>query len=165
MPMMMGWSGRCYVGEEKSIEGALGGIADKVLALYTLNSHQEFGRWFPGRPDVSTITTLKPYDVLFVLMSAGATWIQQAPMAQQHSVSLVQGWNSICYTGQQEAAADATSGIAEKFGILYMLTDSQSWATFVPNRPDLSDISQLKAYDPILVLVTREGGAQWAFEP
>jgi hypothetical protein len=162
--MVTGWNARCYVGEENSIEGALGAVADKVVALYILNSDQEFDRWVPGRPEVSTLATLKPYEQLFVLMSASATWVQQASVAEPPSVGLVQGWNSVCYTGGEKAVPEATSGIAGQFAVLYMLTGSQSWARFAPNRPDLSDISQLTTYDSILVLITQEG-AEWAFQP
>jgi len=164
--MVAGWNDRCYVGEEKSIEDALAGIASKVLAVYRLNtSSQKFDRWFPGMPGLSDITTLKPYDQLFVLMSAGAEWVQEKSTAQQPSVSLVEGWNSICYTGEQKAVTDATAGMAGKFGILYMLTQSQAWAKYAPGSPDPSDIAELKPYDSVLVLVTEPGGTQWVFDP
>jgi len=163
MPMVAGWNSRCYIGEQKSIEEALAGMADKVRAVYTLNSAQEWGRWFPGKPDLSTITTLKPYDQLFVLMSANAEWVQEPSTVQESSASLVQGWNAVCYTGQEKAMADATLGMAGKFSILYMLSD-QAWGRYVPGRSELSDISQLKPYDSVLILVTQAGGAQWVFD-
>jgi len=164
--MVAGWNDRCYVGGEKSIEDALAGIASKVLAVYRLNtSSQKFDGWFPGRSDPSNMTTLKPYDQLFILMSADGTWVQEPSTVQQPSVSLAQGWNSICYAGQQKATADATSGIAGEFGILYMLTQSQSWAKYVPGSPDSSDIAELKPYDSVLVLVTKQGGTVWTFDP
>jgi pimeloyl-ACP methyl ester carboxylesterase len=166
VPMVAGWNDKCYVGEEAAIEDALGGIASKVLGVYRLDaSSQDFGRWFPGRSDLSDISTVKPYDQLFLLMSAAATWEQEQSTAQQASVSLVQGWNSICYMGQQKAVAEATSGIADKLSILYMLRDSQAWDRYVPGRSDVSDITQLKPYDSVLVLVTQAGGAQWIFNP
>jgi hypothetical protein len=163
--MVAGWNDKCYVGEQKDIEEALAGIADRVVVMYILNSAQEWHCWLPGRPDISTTTTLKPYDQLFVLMSASADWVQERSTAQQTSISLVEGWNSICYTGQQKAIADATAGLAGKFSILYMLTDSQAWAKYVPGRPDQTDIPQLKMYDSVLVRVTEQGGTVWTFDP
>ena len=164
-PMVAGWNDKCYVGEQKDIEEALAGIADRVVVMYILNSAQEWHCWLPGRPDISTTTTLKPYDQLFVLMSASADWVQERSTAQQTSISLAEGWNSICYTGQQKAIEDATAGMAGKFSILYMLTDSQAWAKYVPGRPDQTDIAQLKMYDSVLVLVTEQGGTVWTFDP
>jgi len=165
MPMVAGWNDKCYVGEQKGIDEALAGIADKVLAVYILNSAQEWERWFPARTDISTITSLKPYDQLFVLMSAAADWVQEESTAQQPSVSLSEGWNSVCYAGQSKAVQEATAGIAGKFSVLYRLLDTQAWARYVPGRPELSDISQVQKYDSVLVLVTQAGGAQWVFDP
>jgi hypothetical protein len=164
VPMVAGWNDKCYVGEEKAIEAALGDIADNVQAVYILDSAQEWDRWFPDRTDVSTITTLKPYDQLFVLASTAANWIYEQSSDQQASVGLIQGWNSVCYTGQAKVVQEATESIAGKFGILYRFLNTQVWARYVPERPDLSDISQLQQYDSVLVLVA-EAGATWAFDP
>ena len=98
-------------------------------------------------------------------MSEAGTWAQEQSTAQQPSVSLVQGWNSICYTGQQKAVTDATSGIAGKFSILYVLADDQTWGRYVPGRPELSDITQCTWLEALLVWVTQEGGATWVFNP
>jgi hypothetical protein len=165
IPMAAGWNDKCYAGEEMAIEDALSGMEDKVLAIYILNQSQEFDRWFPGKPGLSTIDTIHPYDQLFVLMSGAGTWAQEQSTAQQPSVSLVQGWNSICYTGQQKAVTDATSGIAGKFSILYMLADDQTWGRYVPGRPELNDIAQCTWLEALLVLVTQESGATWVFNP
>ena len=163
--MVAGWNDKCYAGDEKSVENALAGIADKVLAIYMLNSSQAFDRWFPGRSDVSNITTLKPYDQLFVLMSGNASWVQEQTAQTQTSVSLIQGWNSVCYMGQTKPVGDATAGIVDAIAILYRLLDTQVWARYVPNRPDVSDISTLAQTDSVLILVTQQGGIQWVFDP
>jgi len=166
MAMVKGWNHKCYIGEQKGIEDALADIAGKVSALYRLSaSRQEFDRWFPDRSDLSTITSLNPYDQLFVLMSGAGTWTQEQSAGQQASVSLVQGWNSICYTGQPKVVADATSGIAGKFSVLYTLGDDQTWGRYVPGRTDLSDMTQCTQLEALLVLVTQEGGATWVFNP
>jgi len=43
--------------------------------------------------------------------------------------------------------------------------DTQIWATYVPDRSDLSDITQLGIHDSVLILITEEAGAQWTFDP
>lgn len=160
-----GWNQHCYLGGPQSIEQALADIVDGVLAVYRLNPAQTFDRWFPGRPDVSTITTVNPYEPLFILMANGAAWLQAPPSTPAASVTLAQGWNSVCYLGQTKPAGDATASIASQFGILYMLEGSQPWGRFVPNRPEVSNITQLSQYAPVLILVTQEDGATWAFNP
>jgi hypothetical protein len=165
IPMVAGWNDRCYIGEQMGIEDALTGIEDKVLAIYILNQSQEFDRWFPDRPEVSNITTVNPYDQLFVLMSEASIWQQEQSAQTQPSVDLVQGWNSICYSGETKPVEDATSGIAEAIGILYKFLDTQAWARYVPNRPDVSNISTLTQLDSVLILITEEAGTQWTFDP
>ncbi|UCH86831.1 MAG: hypothetical protein JSU97_10055 [Dehalococcoidia bacterium] len=163
MPMAPGWNDKCYVGDQMSVEDALADISDKVLAVYILNKAQAFDRWFPGRADVSTIDTLNPYDQLFVLMSEAGSWQQEQSTQTQPSVDLMRGWNSVCYAGQTKPVENATAGIADAIGILYRLLDTQAWVRYVPNRPDVSNISTLTELDSVFVLVTREGGIQWTF--
>jgi len=165
IPMVAGWNDKCYAGEEMDVEDALTGIADKVVAIYILNPSQAFDRWFPNRPDVSTITTLDPYDQLFVLMSEAGSWQQEQSAQTQPSVDLVQGWNSVCYTGQTKPAEEATTGIADAIGILYQLLDTQAWARYVPNRPEITNISTLTHLDSVILLVTQQGGTTWVFDP
>jgi len=142
-----------------------GGIEDKVLAVYILNESQAFEGWFPDDPLASTIDTLHPYDQLFVLMSEAGTWKQEQTTQTRASVNLVQGWNSICYTGQTKPVEEATAGIAQAIAVLYRFLDTQAWALYVPNKPDVSSISTLTKLDSVLVLVTAEGGTTWVFDP
>jgi len=165
IPMAAGWNDRCYAGDQMSVEDALTGIENKVLAIYILNPSQEFDRWFPNRADVSTIATLSPYDQLFVLMSEAGNWAQEQSTQTQASVNLVQGWNSVCYTGQTKPVEEATSGIAEAIGILYKFLDTQAWGRYVPDREDVSTISTLTELDSVLLLVIPEGGIIWVFDP
>ncbi len=165
IPMVAGWNDKCYIGEQTDIQDALTGIEDKVLAIYILNESQQFDRWFPDSEDASTITSLNPYDQLFVLMSEAGTWVQEPSGVSRPSISLVEGWNSVCYTGETKAVEEATSGIAEAMGILYRFLDTQVWATYVPDRSDLSDITQLGIHDSVLILITEEAGSEWTFDP
>jgi hypothetical protein len=164
-PPVASWSHSCYMGPLQPIEQALADIAGDVLAVYRLNSGQTFDRWFPGRPELSTITTVNPYEPLFVLMAGAATWTQTPSGTPPTSVSMVQGWNSVCYTGQTKSTDDATAGIAGKFAILYRLSDTEAWGRYVPGNPEVSSITQLSQDDAVLMLVTQEGGASWVFDP
>jgi hypothetical protein len=112
----------------------------------------------------TTITTLDPYDQLFVLMSEAGSWQQEQSAQTQPSVDLVQGWNSVCYTGQTKPVENATAGIAEAIGILYQLLDTQAWSRYVPNRPDVSNISTLTQLDSVLILITEAAGKTWVFD-
>jgi CSLREA domain-containing protein len=159
-----GWNHACHAGAGKSVEDALGAAAGDAAALYRLRPDQGYDRWFPGRPEVSTITTLNPYEPLFVLMSNSSSWTQ-LPYTTPSGASLSQGWNSACYTGASMPPDDAISGIAEDVGILYTLGSDQTWSRYVPHRPEVSTITQLERYDAVLMLVTQLGGTRWVFSP
>ena len=162
IPMAAGWNDKCYAGEEMAIEDALSGIADKVLAIYILNQSGAFEGWFPGNPDASTIETLHPYDQLFVLLSGTGSWKQEQSAETRASVNLVQGWNSICYSGETKPVEEATAGIADAIAILYKFSDTQAWDLYVPGG--VGNITTLTKLDSVLVLVTAEGGIIWVFD-
>jgi hypothetical protein len=162
IPMAAGWNDKCYAGEEMAIEDALSGIEDKVLAIYMLNESGAFEGWFPGNPDASTIETLHPYDQLFVLLSGTGSWKQEQSAETRASVNLVQGWNSICYSGETKPVEEATAGIADAIAILYKFSDTQAWDLYVPGG--VGNITTLTKLDSVLVLVTAEGGIIWVFD-
>jgi hypothetical protein len=162
----MAWRYSCYLGPSQPTEDALAAISGDVLAVYRLRPNQGYDRWLPGRPDLSsTMKVLNPYDALFLLVASDAAWPQEPWGESPTSVDLVSGWNSVCYTGQTKDAATATEGIASRFAIAYTLTPGQPWQRFVPGRPDLTTLSQLASFTPVLILVTEESGALWLFDP
>ena len=164
VPLIPGWNHVCYTAISQPVADGLGSVADKVLAAYRLNASGSYDRWFPGQPDVSTIATLDPYDALFVLVSNSAVWAQQ-PSTLPVSVSLGQGWNSVCYAGETKSADDAIATIASELRILYTLGSDQLWGRYVPGAPEVSNIAQLKRYEAVLMLVTEPGGTSWTFDP
>ena len=164
-PLGQGWNHRCYVGPEQAVDQALADAMADVQAVYRLNASQGFDRWFAGRPEVSNIETVKPYEPLFVLASKDTAWSQTPSGAPPTSVTLAQGWNSTCYLGQTEPPGDATGSIAGQLDMLYMLRSDQTWSRYVPGRPEVTNIAQLAQYDAVLLLVSAEGGAQWVFNP
>jgi hypothetical protein len=163
VPLVAGWNHVCYTGTEQPVADALAGFMDHVVAVYRMRN-QTFDRWFPDRPELSTITTLGPYQPLFLLMSEGTVWGQQ-PSTLPVGAGLDQGWNSVCYAGVARDITTATAGIEGKFSVLYALAYEQSWRRFVPGRPEVSNLDRLKQYDAVLLLVNVEGGVQWVFNP
>jgi hypothetical protein len=164
-PLVRGWNQVCYVGEEERIDQALANVAGDVQAVYRLSSQQAFDRWFPGRPEVSTIQTLSPGDSLFVLMGGTLGWAQGASGSLPTSASLVQGWNTVCYTGPTKNASAATEDIAGLFAVAYLLRPDQSWEQFIAGRQDISNLTFLDNDSPVLVLVTQQGSTVWTFDP
>jgi len=163
--LAQGWTQTCYVGAAASVDQALGSLGSKVQAVYRLGAAQTFDRWFPGRPDVSTITSVTPYDQLFVLASEAVTWSQQFSGASHGSAILAQGWNAVCYGGATTDMDTATAGISGQISVIYALEADHSWGRYAPGRPDVSDMTQAERLQALLVLVTREGGVTWVFNP
>lgn len=159
-----GWNHVCYLGPDQDIQNALAGISQHVLAAYRLRA-QGYDKWLPGRPEVSTIETLSPYEPLLLLSANSAAWPQEPSDPPPTAVSLVQGWNSVCYAGEATDVESATQGIGGQFAVLYVLVPNQGWQRFVPGRPDVSDPVQLGRFTSVLILVTEAGGTQWAFSP
>jgi hypothetical protein len=160
-----GWNNPCYVGPEQPIEDALADVVDHVLAVYRMTADQGFDSWFPNRPEASNITTVSPYQPLFILMGQYDFWPHEPSGASPPSVSLARGWNNVCYTGQTKSVEDATAGVAGGLVIMYQLGSAQGWSQFVPARPEISSIEQLSQYDTVLMLVNQEGGTTWTFDP
>jgi hypothetical protein len=163
--LLFGWNTVCYRGPEQPVESALANALNSVVAIYRLRPDQQFDKWFAGRPDISTITTLRPYDSLFILMGSGATWQQEISSTALTSVTLSQGWNTVCYTGPTQDAETATADISSQVGVIYSLGTNLTWSRFIPGRPDISDLTQLEQFSCILVLITDPSGATWTFSP
>jgi hypothetical protein len=165
--LVSGWNNSCYVGPEQLIDDALAGVAENVLAAYRMRADQGFDRWFPNRPDVSTIASLSPYQSLFILTDQSAAWVQVQQLSGMPpaSTSLANGWNSVCYTGGTKSTEEATAGVAGGLAIMYQLASDQSWSRYAPDRPDVSNLVQLSQFGAVLVLVNQEGGTSWTFDP
>jgi hypothetical protein len=156
------WRYICYDGAERPIAEALDAGAGQIHAAYRLEVDQTFARWFPDRPDLSTITTIRPYEPLFILTSATIAW-ETDRSAPPSTVSLVPGWNAVCYGGSTRSAAEATASIGEQLAVLYSLASDSAWQRFAPGRPDVSNLAELNTLDPILLLTTGATDIVWAF--
>jgi len=158
-----GWNHVCYIGAEQPVREALGDIAGSVQALYRIESGGALDRWFPGRPEVSTITALAPEDSLLMLMAAPAAWNQTGVGAAPDVTDMAQGWSSICFEGGAQDIEDAVEGIDGQVTIIYALAPGQGWLRFVPGRSDISSLDRVEPHQALLVLVDDPGGAVWHF--
>ena len=165
VPLAPGWNTVCYRGPLRPIATALGNALNSVVALYRLRPDQQFDKWFAGRPEVSTITALSPYDSLFVLMGNGTTWQQEPSTTTLTTVNLSRGWQSVCYAGPTQDMESAAAGINGEFGVIYVLAPDQSWSRFIPDRPEISDLTELEEFNCPLILVTDPIGVTWTFTP
>jgi len=163
--LVAGWNYACYIGAAQPIQQALASISDGLLAVYRLRPHQGYDKWFPHRPDVSTMTSVGSYESLLLLMSSSSSWSQNAAASPPASHDLAPGWNSVCYLGQTKEVEAATASIAGKFSVIYVLAPDQSWKRFVPGRPQISNLASLQQFSSVLTLVTQAEGAQWVFDP
>ena len=159
-----GWNNPCYVGSEQPIEDALADVVDHVVAVYRMRADQGFESWFPNRPEASNIATVSPYQPLFILMDQYAFWPHEPSGAPPPSIPLARGWNSTCYAGDTKDVQAATEGIAEDIGVLYTLAPDQKWLRFIPDRTDVSTLSQLESSTSVLMLITNGDGALWVFD-
>jgi hypothetical protein len=159
-----GWNNACYVGPEQPIEDALADVAGQVVAVYRMRADQGFDRWFPNRPEASNITTVSSYQPLLILISQYGFWPHEPSGTPSASVPLAGGWNNVCYTGQTKSAEEATASVADGFVILYQLGSDQGWSRYVPDRPEVSNLSQLESSTPVLILIASEDGTLWVFD-
>lgn len=165
VPLVAGWNDSCFQGRTQAIGDAFASVIASVQAVYRMKPDGTFDRWFPARTDLSTITTLNPFDQLFILGTTDAVWTVQPLAERPSSTALNRGWNSICYLGTDKDTDAAAEGISGSFSIIYSLSPGQIWRRYVPGRPDLSDLAQLGSLTSVLVLITDTAGALWDFDP
>jgi hypothetical protein len=161
--LSVGWNQVCYIGSEQPVEAALGDIAGSVQALYQIEAGGALQRWFPGRPEMSTLNTLRPYEPILVLMSGALTWTQTSDQIAPDAQDLEQGWNAVCYEGQDADIKEAIEGVQDEIAIIYALAPGQSWLRYVPDRPELNTLDRLQRHQAVLVLVSEAAGVTWHF--
>jgi hypothetical protein len=162
--LLAGWNHHLYVGPSAPVDEALASIIGDVRAVYRLQPDQTFDRWFPDRPDLSTIETLRPYEPLLILMAEPAMWNQQAAVTPPTSVDLLPGWNSVCYADESADVTAAIKSAAGDIGAVYALAANRTWERFVPNRLDLSNLDRLDRFDCVLVQVMAVQSVKWLFD-
>lgn len=162
--LVVGWNHACYAGPQQAIDAALAPIMNQALAVYRLRDDGGYDRWFPGRPEVSTITTVNPFEPLLILMSGDASWVQDVSAMSPTSADLAMGWSSVCYGGLTESVDEASASISAELDMLYTLGSDQVWRRYIPGRSDISNIGDLPYLTSVLALVTKEEGAAWKFD-
>jgi len=159
-----GWNQVCYIGAQRTVGEALGAVEPSVQAVYRFGEGGALDRWFPGRPEVSTIDTLAPEDALLMLVGAPVQWAQSSEGAAPDSAQMTQGWNSICYEGESRRLDEAIGGVDGEVAIAYTLLPGQGWLRFVPGREEISNLEQVEPHQALLVLVSDADGATWHFD-
>ena len=159
-----GWNQVCYIGEEGPVAEALGTVTGSVQALYRMRTDGTLDRWFPGRPEVSSIDTIAPQDSLLMLVGAPVEWTQSSDQAAPDTAEMVQGWSSICYEGESRDVEEAIGGVDGKLAIVYSLVPGQGWLRFVPGRSEISNLQGVEPHQALLVLVSDAAGATWDFD-
>jgi YVTN family beta-propeller protein len=150
-----GWTYACYFGDEQPVTDALAGASDHVLAVYRPAPEEGYDRWFPDRPALSTIDTVRPGDALFVLADGYAPWVQE-PSQDGSDLALATGWNSICYSGESKKATVAVGEMSDQIAISYGLAADGTWRRYVPARPDLTTMTYVRGFSPLIVLIPPE---------
>jgi len=80
-------------------------------------------------------------------------------------VSLVQGWNDVCYVDEDADVEDAMADIIDDVLAVYLYdaTDTEdAWKAFFPDNADLSDLDVLLPYDQLFILMA--ASADWTQE-
>ena len=150
-----GWTYACYFGDEQPLADALAGARDHVLAVYRPGSEVGYDRWFPDRPGLSTIGTVRPRDALFVLADEYVSWVQE-PSQDGGDLALAPGWNSICYSGESKEAAVAAGEMSDQIAVSYGLAADGTWQRYVPARPELTTMTYVQGFSALIVLIPPE---------
>ena len=158
-----GWNFQCYVGASRPVEEALAEAMGRISAVYRMRDGGPPDRWFPDRPDFSTLSTVNPGDTLLLLTSEPFVWTQ-ATAAAEPIVALAQGWNGVCYEGGSVSVEAATGGIDVPYSVIYALAPDQTWERFVPGNPGVCNLSHVAQFTPVMILVTGDAG-HWSFSP
>jgi len=159
-----GWNQVCHIGTEAPVAEALGTVTGSVQALYRMRADGALDRWFPGRPEVSTIDTLAPQDALLMLVAAPVEWTQSSDQAAARTADMARGWSSICYEGESRDVEEAIGGVDGELAIVYSLLPGQGWLRFVPGRDEISNLQRVEPHQALLVLVSDAAGASWDFD-
>jgi YVTN family beta-propeller protein len=150
-----GWTYACYFGDERPLDDALASARGHVLAVYRLGPDGGYDRWFPDQPGLSTISTVRPREALFILADDYAPWLQE-PSRAGGDFALAPGWNSICYSGESKEATVALGEMSDQIAVSYGLAADGAWQRFIAARPELSTMSYVRGFSPLIVLIPTE---------
>jgi len=162
--LVSGWTYACYFGDEGPLDDALAGAREHVLAVYRPGPDGGYDRWFPDRPGLSTISTVRPREALFVLADDYAPWVQE-PSEAGSDLALAPGWNSICYLGESKEAAVALGEMSDEIAASYGLAADGAWKRFIPGRPELTTMTYVRNLSPLIVLIPTEQAPEMGAPP
>jgi len=145
------WSGADSTSPEEAFACADGNYA----AAYRFTD-SGLERYFPARPDISTMGPLSEHDAFLILISDPVTCYMPVTAASGSSRSLQWGvgWNNEGWSGADGTSPeDAFACAAGSYAAAYRFTDS-GLERYFPDRPDISNMGPLNKYDAFLILVT-----------
>lgn len=162
-----GWHNAVWTGDTSSPQDVFACAEGKYAAAYRFTGGTQ-QRYFPGRPDISTMTHLDQYDAFFIFITDPVTCdmpVAAAPGASR-TLPWTAGWQDAGWTGPdgttpQSAFACAGSSV----GAAYKYLDDGGLQRYFPGRPDISSMTSLDQYDAFLVLVTVAVSCDMAIAP
>ena len=86
-----------------------------------------------------------------------------APPSGATPFALVTGWNHVCYIGVEQPIEDALAPFLADVAAVYRLRSDQGYDRWFPRRSEVSTITTVSPYKPLLILVT--DGATWYQTP
>ena len=150
-----GWQNAVWTGAASTPAEAFACAEGKYAAAYRYTTTGWEG-YFPGLPDISTMTDLAQYDAFLVLITQSVTCempIGAAPGASR-TLQWAAGWQNAGWTGADGTAPQDAFACAEgKYAAAYRYTAS-GWEGYFPSLPDISTMGPLNKYDAFLILVT-----------
>jgi len=134
--------------------------SDAVSAAYYLDPETgSWLRWFPGRPDISSLATLNNLQGIIALGSPSASSAAAAaPPAGEDTVQdcpLAGRWAISVWSGQDAVGADqalATCGAGAVSAAYYLDPQTGGWLRWFPGRPDISSLATLNNLQGIIAL-------------
>jgi hypothetical protein len=144
------WSGASTSTPEEAFACASGNYA----AAYRLVGGG-WERYFPDRPDISSMTDLEQYDAFLILVTGDVTCempVADTP-ATERKLDWSVGWHNEGWTGPDGAPPQDAFACAAGNYAAYRLVGG-GWERYLPDRPDVSNMGTLDKYDPFLILTT-----------
>jgi hypothetical protein len=133
---------------------------DAVSAAYSLDSHTGgWLRWFPGRPEISNLTTLNDLQGIIALGSPSASpaattaaptgegSVQSCPLAGRWAISVWSGQDGV---GTDQALANCCAGAVS--AAYYLDPETGGWLRWFPERPDISNLAMLNNLQGVIAL-------------
>lgn len=155
-----GWNIFTYFGPNQPVADALSEIDGKYSIVYELEADaQNWISYDPSVPFLSDLESLQKFSAYMILMSDGGSVTFDAGSLPSNPLPvLYEGWNLVGYTGATGDVGDALNSIQGQYSVVYSLhAELQSWLSYGPGAPFLSDLQSLHQFGAYLIRVTEAG--------